>query len=456
MSTMPLARLSPFVALVFILAGCNVGDQAVAPSLIGLHPRAVADNHLKGKIVFHSNRDGDYEIFVMNGDGSGQTQLTHSDTQEFDPTWSPDGKRIAFTSFPSDFSADGELFVMNADGSGLTQVTDNSAQDFGPVWSPDGKRIAFTSDRRGGSEAFVMNADGSGVSQLTHNALVNLVTNWSPNGKQLAYTGYTDGGDSEIFFMNADGTGIVQMTHNDVSDEGDHAGWSPDGKLFVFSSDRDGGDLDIFVMKADGTNVTQLTHNDFVTDDDPYWSPDGAHIAFQSNGTGDEEIYVMNADGSGITQITNVPWANDAVPVWVAGHIATPRDIQQINQQYDVSYYQVNPCNGEAIIMSGRYHVNGTITTTDNGSESSFHLNTDGVEGIGQTTGLKYVYHEQTRQDNLFTFNPYLSKFEFGSSYDVISQGSTQNFHSEFAYSYTYPPGDFQILRDRSRCVGRG
>jgi dipeptidyl aminopeptidase/acylaminoacyl peptidase len=454
MSTKPLSRVAPFLALLFSLVGCQSTDRTIAPPLAGLPSIAFAGNAFKGKIVFHSNRDGDYEIFAMNADGSGQTQLTHNDSNEFDPTWSPDGKRIAFTSFPNDFSSDGELFVMNADGSGLTQITDNSAQDFGPIWSPDGKRLAFTSDRTGGSEVFSMNTDGSGVSQLTHGSSVNLATNWSPDGRQIAFTAYADGGPSELFVMNADGTGVVQLTRNAFSDEGDHAGWSPDGKQLVFSSDRDGGDLDIFVMNADGTNVRQLTHNDFITDDDPYWSPDGTQIAFQSNGTGDEEIYVMNVDGSGVTRITNVPWANDAVAVWTSGHIAAPPLVQNFNQNFDFTFTLFNPCNGEPILLTGSYHMNGSVTTTSTSSENRFHLSTQDFQGVGQTTGLKYVFHEQRQSEDFFTFNPFTEKFESSDGYDVISQGSTANFHTVFAFSFSYPPGDFKIIRDTTRCIG--
>jgi Tol biopolymer transport system component len=456
MSTTPLSRLAPFIAFGLFLVGCEAADRGLAPPLGVLRATGIGANGFKGKIVFHSNRDGDYEIFAMNADGTGQTQLTHNESNEFDPTWSPDGKRIAFSRFPSDFSSDGELFVMNADGSGQTQITDNAAQDFGPVWSPDGKRLAFVSDRTGGNEVFTMNPDGSGVSQLTHDAFVNAATNWSPDGRKIAFSSYQDGGDSDIFVMNADGTGVVQLTHNDFSDEGDHAGWSPDGRRIVFSSDRDGGDLDIFVMNADGTGVTQLTHNNFITDDDPYWSPDGTQIAFQSNGTGDEEVYVMNADGSGVTQITHVPWANDAVPVWVGGHIPAPPDIQHFNQQFDVSFYQTNPCNGEPILVSGSYHMDGTTSTTSTGTDFRFHLNSQDFQGVGQTTGVKYTYHEQSRTQDSFTYDPYTDKYQFSASYSITSQGSIENFRSEFAYSFTYPPGDFQIIRDVTRCTGGG
>jgi Tol biopolymer transport system component len=454
MSTKPLFRVAASFAFMFLLGGCQSADRTIAPLPGGFQSTAVAANAFKGKIVFHSNRDGDYEIFAMNADGSGQTQLTHNETNEFDPTWSPDGKRIAFTSFPIDFSGDGELFVMNADGSGLTQITDNAAQDFGPVWSPDGQRLAFTSDRSGGSEIYSMNPDGSGVTQLTFGASVNLATNWSPDGRQIAFTAYADGGDSELFVMNADGTGVVQLTQNNFSDEGDHAGWSPDGTQLVFSSDRDGGDLDIFVMNADGTDVRQLTHNDFITDDDPYWSPDGMQIAFQSNGTGDEEIYIMNVDGTGVTQITNVPWSNDAVAVWTSGHIAAPPFVQNFNQNFDVSYTLTNPCNGEPILLAGSYHMNGSVTTTSTSSENKFHSSTQDFQGVGQISGLKYVFHAQSRTQEFFTYNPFTEKFEASQIFDVVSQGSTANFSSAFAFSFTYPPGDFRIIRDVSRCTG--
>src|SRR5436853_174020 len=239
--------------------------MASAPSL---RPPLRATEGLTGRIAFHSNRDGDFDIYVMNADGSRVTQVTHNTINEFDPIWSPNGQQIAFGRISGCCAA--AVVVINADGSGERVLADNG---FPGAWSPDGRQIAFS--RNG--DVYVMNVDGSGVTQLTHDGTAS-PTAWSPNGKQIAFTSFRSG-NSDIYVMNTDGSGVIQLTDDPATDFGDRAGWSPDGRRFVFSSTRDGGDIDIFVMNADGTDVTQLTHNDFIADDDPVWPPDGKQIA---------------------------------------------------------------------------------------------------------------------------------------------------------------------------------
>ena len=128
--------------------------------------------------------------------------------------------------------------------------------------------------------------------------------------------------------------------------------------------------------------------------------------------------------------------------------------VEHVNEHFEILYFQENPCTGELIQFLGRYHVNGTITTTSTGVDSKLHLNTEDFQGVSLTTGLKYLYHQQTHLTDMFTYNPATEQFEERVSYDVISQGSTDNFHGDIVTTFTYPPPDFQIIRDDARCTG--
>jgi hypothetical protein len=157
-----LAGLIVFALLAALVYGVNVQQQQAAQA---------------GRIAFASNRDGNFEIYVMNADGSGVTRLTNNPANDWQPSWSPDGRRIAFV---SDRNGNPKIYVMNADGSGQTNLTNNPGIDWDPSWSPDGKRIAFDSNRDGNYEIYIMNADGSGVTRLTYNPADDTRPSWSP------------------------------------------------------------------------------------------------------------------------------------------------------------------------------------------------------------------------------------------------------------------------------------
>ena len=147
---------------------------AVMLVLVATKPAGAAFPGSNGQIVFYSAdsiavgdpSSSDTEIFSMNSNGTGLTQLTSNAVQDFNPAWSPDGTEIVFESRRDD--PNGEIYKMPANGSpNPRRLTNNAASDFDPAWSPDGMQIAFHSDRDANGEIYTMNANGSGQTRRT-------------------------------------------------------------------------------------------------------------------------------------------------------------------------------------------------------------------------------------------------------------------------------------------------
>lgn len=314
--------------------------------LWGARPAEGAFPGDNGRITFTSNRDDgtSQEIYVMDADGDNETRLTDNAVSNHNPTFAPNGTKIAFDSPLGDpVNSGDDIYVMSAtdtnlDGNGdnMKRLTKKPAEDEEPAFSPSGTKIAFTSDRidPGGDnyEIYVMKAKPEGrrnrPKNLTKNAAYDAEASFSPDGTRIVFTSYRDDDDGDIYVMNSDGTGITRLTDDPAFDA--DANFSPDGTKIVFRSGRnidpatnEPDPSEVYVMDAvdsdndgEGDNMTNISN--YPTDNDgfPAFSPDGTKIVFRSFRDGDYEVFVVNAnDGSGLVQLTNND-DSDNTPDW--------------------------------------------------------------------------------------------------------------------------------------------
>jgi len=294
----------------------NIRQILISALLIGTVavPAIAAKPIVNGKIAFVSDRDGNQEIYVMNPDGSAQTRLTDNPGPDADPAWSPDGKQIAFVRGHS-------IFLMNGNGSGVTQLTFGTVDHF-PAWSPDGRTIAFQCNADGGShfDICTVRADGTNRNILTDGRTDNRNPAWSPDGRSIAFG--RRGDTSKIALMNADGTGVQFLTDPTLGYD-DEPFFSPDGKKLVFAHViLAGGKPRVTIMNADGSDAEKLADGTgsavtIFPFTRPVFSPDGKRIAFASLTDSEKShIRLIDPDGSNEIAITHNEKFNDSTPSW--------------------------------------------------------------------------------------------------------------------------------------------
>ncbi|MBA3867576.1 MAG: PD40 domain-containing protein [Anaerolineae bacterium] len=172
-----------------------------------------------------------------------------------DPSWSPEGNRIAFNWITNNSS---EIYIGNKDGTNITRLTNSPGSDRFPNWSADGTKIVFASERNNSPGIFTINVNGTNETRLTSNTFLDTFPAWSIDGTKIAFTRYTSS-SADIYLMNSDGTNLTRVTgpNNGINWGAD---WSPDGTKIAFTSSRD-GNPEVYVMNPDGSGQTRITNN---------------------------------------------------------------------------------------------------------------------------------------------------------------------------------------------------
>jgi len=271
----------------------------------------------KGEIAFQSSRDGNAEIYVMDGDGTNQENISQNPAEDFAPAWRADGSQIVFV---SDRDRNREIYKMDANGSNQTRLTFNSARDVAPSWTSD-NRIVF--ERGGnlfsscdvGADIWIMNADGTGEHNITNNPAIDCEPTGSSTGR-IGFGSWRDG-TGEIYSMDLNGTVVQRITHTRACEV--YPNWSPDTAQVVFARDTDpncnGTDNDLYVSNADGSNEVRLTETPNRIEYNGAWSPAGDLIAFDGCPTGQPcQIYTMNPTGGNEEPLTSV--GSNFAPDW--------------------------------------------------------------------------------------------------------------------------------------------
>jgi hypothetical protein len=284
----------------------------IAGAAVTLEPAHASFPGSNGVIGYTSQDSAGWELFVMNQDGSGSTQLSFVG-DNYEPAWSPDGTHLAFTW--THFSPE-HIWVARADGSERTQLTFGNDHDRNPTWSPDGSSIAFDrEDGLGGpSEIYAVPASGGSAVNLTNDPSRDWDPTWSPDGTTIAFI--SDRAPQGLYVMNADGTDQHLLAAG-----GYYPDWSPDGSHLVFTFNTieppappqlPAGSpppprpfSHLWLVDPDGSNLHQLTYRpgEQIL---PSWSPDGSQIAFQGPGSNNGfDVFVLDLATNESTQLTH-------------------------------------------------------------------------------------------------------------------------------------------------------
>jgi len=303
-----------FLTLLFMLCSEKKGKPD-SDTIIDM-PNLKAKFAFKGRIVFQSDMDGDREIYLLTAGGI--KNLTNNSWDDEYPKWSPDGGKISYSANPT---GNYDIFIMDEDGSSITQITTSKEDEVSHAWFPDGEKIAYTIEEKKGfvkrSSLWMVDLELKEKTKIIpqfrgHSALPD----FSPASPIMGFTGKkTFGWDVYIYDMQ-----LKEYKGLTKGGKSCRSKFSPDGGKIAYVSSEADGKGDIWLMSQDGSRKERLTERNETSDYFPSWSPDEKYIVFSSSlkhriDRGNWSLYLVKVKTKRIIPLFDSP-GRDVFPDW--------------------------------------------------------------------------------------------------------------------------------------------
>jgi TolB protein len=260
------------------------------------------------RIVFARGTGDRRDLYVVDYDGENLLRLTANRTLNLLPSWSPDSRLIAFTSYTRDQQG---IYLLETQTGKVRQLTATPGLNVGPNWHPNGQELLISLSKDGNPEIYRVDLTGRILRRLTHSPAIEVSACWSPNGRDIVFTSDRTG-LPQLYIMDAEGAGRNRLTFE--GDYNDSAAWSPTGEWIAYAT-RMQNRTHLVLIGATGEDRRLLTDRSWRNCEDPSWAPDGRHLVFSSDRTGVFKLYVMDVLDNGWRQLT-FGGEPDITPAW--------------------------------------------------------------------------------------------------------------------------------------------